>query len=157
FGPWNGTEFYVNAGTGFHSNDARGTTLSHDPQGNPVDRATPLVTAKGAEVGLRTVVLPHLQSTVALWTLRLASEVVVTGDAGTTEAGRPSERHGVEWANYFTPRRWLIVDGDLSWSHGRFTTFDPIGNYIPGSVQTVASVGVTIDSVRNVFGSVRLR
>ena len=24
FGPWNGTEVYVNAGTGFHSNDARG-------------------------------------------------------------------------------------------------------------------------------------
>ena len=27
FGPWKGTEFYLNGGTGFHSNDARGTTI----------------------------------------------------------------------------------------------------------------------------------
>ena len=26
-GPWGGTEVYVNAGTGFHSNNARGTTI----------------------------------------------------------------------------------------------------------------------------------
>ena len=28
FGPWAKTEFYVNAGSGFHSNDARGTTIT---------------------------------------------------------------------------------------------------------------------------------
>ena len=31
FGPWAGTEWYVNAGTGFHSNDARGTIITVDP------------------------------------------------------------------------------------------------------------------------------
>ncbi|MCU0751261.1 MAG: TonB-dependent receptor [Akkermansiaceae bacterium] len=31
FGPWADTEFYANAGMGFHSNDARGTTISIDP------------------------------------------------------------------------------------------------------------------------------
>jgi outer membrane cobalamin receptor len=30
-GPWNDTEFFVNYGRGFHSNDARGTTISVDP------------------------------------------------------------------------------------------------------------------------------
>ena len=55
------TEFYVNAGTGFHSNSALGTTIIRDRDGDPVDRVTPLVRAKGAEVGVRTVAIPHLQ------------------------------------------------------------------------------------------------
>ena len=48
-GPWKETEFYFNAGEGFHSNDARGTTAIQDPDGNPIERVTPLVRAKGAE------------------------------------------------------------------------------------------------------------
>ena len=68
--------------------------------------------------GLRTVRLKGLQSTVALWTLGLESELLFVGDAGTTEAGRPSRRYGVEWANYYTPQPWLIVDGDVSVSRG---------------------------------------
>ena len=157
-GPFNGTELYVNGGLGFHSNDARGTTITRDPStGAPVEPVTPLVRARGAEVGVRTVAVRHLQSSVTLWALSLASELVFVGDAGTTEASRPSRRYGVEFANYFTPRPWLIVDGDVSWSRAHFTAGDPVGDHIPGSVETVLSGGVTIDSVRNVFGSVRLR
>jgi outer membrane receptor protein involved in Fe transport len=49
-GPWKGTEFYVNAGEGFHSNDARGTTSTLDADGHAIATVTPLVKAKGAEV-----------------------------------------------------------------------------------------------------------
>lgn len=100
-GPWAGTEFYANAGMGFHSNDARGATISVDPlTGEPADRVTPLVRAKGAEVGIRTVRLRGFQSTAALWYLGIDSELLFVGDAGTTEAGRPSRRFGIEWTNY---------------------------------------------------------
>ncbi len=98
FGPWAGTEFYANAGMGFHSNDARGAVISVDPlTGEPADRVTPLVRARGAEVGVRTVRVRGLQSTVSLWYLGIDSELLFVGDAGTTEAGRPSRRVGVEW------------------------------------------------------------
>jgi len=157
-GPFKGTEFYVNAGMGFHSNDARGTTITRDPvTGEAVDPVTPLVRAKGAEAGVRTVAVPHLQTTFTLWTLSLASELVFAGDAGTTEASRPSHRYGIEFANYYSPRRWLIFDGDVSWSSAHFTDFDPVGDDIPGSVETVVSAGVTVDSLRNFIGSARLR
>jgi hypothetical protein len=59
-GPWKGTEFYVNAGTGFHSNDARGTTIVHDPDGNPVDRVTPLVRAPPSEHAVHLETSPRL-------------------------------------------------------------------------------------------------
>jgi outer membrane receptor protein involved in Fe transport len=157
-GPFDGTEIYANAGLGFHSNDARGATITRDPStGEPADRVTPLVRATGAEVGVRTVAIPHLQSSVALWSLALASELVFVGDAGTTEAGRPSHRYGVEIANYYSPRAWLTVDGDLTWSSSHFTDDDPIGSHIPGAVRAVVSGGVSVDDVRKVFGSVRLR
>src|SRR5207302_8649097 len=116
-GPFRGTEFYANAGDGFHSNDARGAAITVDPStGAHADRVTPLVRAGGAEVGVRTVAVPHLQTTVALWTLGVASELVFAGDAGTTTAGRPSRRSGIEWTNYYSPKPWLTIDGDLSLS-----------------------------------------
>ena len=157
-GPFNGTEFYVNGGFGFHSNDARGTTITRDPStGEPVDPVTPLVRAKGAEVGARTVAAPHLQTSVTLWTLSLDSELVFSGDAGTTEASRPSHRYGIELANYYTPWPWLIFDADVAWSSAHFTESDPVGDYIPGSVATVVAAGMTVDNVHNVFGGVRWR
>jgi hypothetical protein len=147
-GPWNGTEVYANAGYGFHSNDAR-TVMGDDN--------TPLVRARGAEVGVRTVRIPHVQSTVALWHLALDSELVFVGDAGSTEASRPSRRAGIEWATYASPRRWLSFDGDVAISRATFTDLDPAGDRIPGSVQSVISFGVSIHDVRRISGSVRLR
>ena len=157
-GPLRGTEIYANAGTGFHSNDARGTTIARDPSsGASVDPATPLVRANGAEVGARTVAIPHLQSSLAIWSLSIDSELLFAGDAGTTEAGRPSHRYGVEWANYYRPRPWLVLDGDLSLSRSRFTDGDPADAAIPGSVQSVVSLGGTLDGIGGAFGSLRLR
>ena len=157
-GPWNGTEFYVNAGLGFHSNDARGATITIDPAtGELADRVTPLARAKGAEVGIRSVRIPRLQTSLSLWTLSLDSELIFIGDAGTTEAGRPSHRYGLEWANYYSPRPWLTFDADFSLSRAQFTDDDPAGDYVPGAVATVVSGGATVDSLRNVFGSLRWR
>ena len=52
FGPWAKTEYLLNAGYGFHSNDARGVAIRIDPRtAEPVDSATPLVRSKGAEIG----------------------------------------------------------------------------------------------------------
>ena len=157
-GPWKGTEFYVNAGTGFHSNSALGTTLTRDGEGNAVDPVTPLVRAKGAEVGVRSVVIPHLQTTVSLWMLRLGSELVYNGDVGATEPGPGSRRHGVEIASYYSPTKWLTFDGDLSLSQARFSDVAPgAGDYVPEAVGTVVSAGASVDGYKRTFGSIRLR
>jgi hypothetical protein len=158
FGPWGGTEFYANAGMGYHSNDARGAVIAVDPSsGEPADRVTPLVRSKGAEVGFRTVRIPGLQSTVSLWYLGLDSELLFVGDAGTTEAGRPSRRVGVEWTNYARLRSWLTADFDLSFSRARFTDDDPAGDRIPGALDRVIAAGLTVEPQRRVFGSIRVR
>lgn len=156
-GPWKAMEFYGNAGTGFHSNSALGTTVTRDVKGNPVDPVTPLVRAKGAEVGFRTVAIPHLQSTVSVWMLRLGSELVYNADIGATEPGPASARRGVEFANYYSPKPWLVFDGDISLSRARFSEFDPAGPYVPEAVKTVVSAGASIDGYRKFYGSLRWR
>jgi hypothetical protein len=158
-GPWSETELFVNVGKGFHSNDARGTTIRVDPNDGvtPVERVDPLVAAWGADVGVRTAVLPNLQLTASLWTLQLDSELLFVGDAGSTEPSRESERRGIEAGAIWNPVSWLILDADLAWSRSRFTELDPAGDRIPGAVENVASVGLAIDHPGGWFGGARLR
>ncbi|WP_457442203.1 TonB-dependent receptor [Roseateles sp. P5_E4] len=144
-GPWAKTEFFFNAGRGFHSNDARGTTATIDPKtGDAVDKVPGLVAARGLELGARTEWVPGLQSSVAIWKLDFDSELVYVGDAGATEATRPSKRHGLEWNNRYVPVPWLLIDADLAWTRARFADFDPAGNRIPNAVDKVGSIAVTL-------------
>lgn len=157
-GPWAQTEFFVNYGEGFHSNDARGTTQHVTAKdGEPTDPVSPLVKSRGSEIGMRSEWIPGLQSSLSVWQLKLDSELLFVGDAGDTEATRGSKRYGVEWSNHYKASDWLLVDLDLSASHARFTEDDPAGNYIPGSVDKVASFGVTLTDLGPWFAEFQLR
>ncbi|MFK3736344.1 TonB-dependent receptor [Massilia sp. TN1-12] len=158
FGPWDRTEFFANYGEGFHSNDARGTTARLSPRERvPVDPVTPLVKTRGAEIGARSEIVPGLQSSAALWTLRSASELVFSGDAGDTAPSRASKRSGIEWNNHVVANRWLLLDLDLAWSRARYTQFDPAGDRVPGSVEKVASFGATVNDVGPWSGAFQMR
>lgn len=159
FEPWKRTELYLNYGHGFHSNDARGSTITVDPGNTSVklDRVKPLVRTKGYEVGVRSEIVSGWQSSIALWQLEAASELLFVGDAGTTEPSRPSRRYGLEWTNLYTPTDWLAFDVDLSLSHSRFRDSAPEGNFIPGAVTTTANLGVTLDHLGPWSAALRLR
>lgn len=159
FGPWAQTEFYINGGLGYHSNDARGVLTNVDPgSGERVPNAKPLVRTKGAEVGIRTSAIEGLQSSLTFWMLDIDSELLFVGDAGTTEPSRPSRRYGVEFANFYNVNKWLTLDADFAWSHTRFRDDAPEGNYIPGSLETVVAAGISVHDIwGGFFGSLRVR
>ncbi|MGH7724553.1 MAG: TonB-dependent receptor [Candidatus Eiseniibacteriota bacterium] len=160
FGPWDRTAYFLNLGLGFHSNDARGTVTTVDPKsGEPVAPVDPLVRTRGAEVGVRTAIVPGLSTSLSLWALGIDSELLFVGDAGTTEATRPSRRMGLEWSAVWTPAaaRGLALDAELALSDARFTDDDPAGDRIPGAVGTVIAAGAAYESAGPLFGSLRLR
>jgi len=153
YGPWASTELYANYGHGFHSNDARGTVATVDPKTlDAVDRTPGLVRSRGVEFGLRTEAIPKMQMSLAVYRLDFDSELTYIGDAGNTEAGDPSRRYGIEFSNYYRPYKWLSVDFDAAWARAR-----SLGNRIPGAIEGVAQLGVTVDRSGPWSGSLRLR
>lgn len=162
FGPWRQTEYFINAGSGFHSNDARGVTASVTAKSmEPTEGSPALVRSRGFELGTRTELLPGLQTSVALWQLNLDSELVFVGDAGETEASGSSKRHGVELNNHYRVTPWLLVDADLAISRARFTENQGdapnAGRHVPGSVDRVISMGATLTDFGPWSGQLQLR
>jgi outer membrane receptor protein involved in Fe transport len=151
-------EAFASAGRGFHSNDARGTTTRIDPRsGEPVVPVRPLVPTVGSELGLRWIPSPAFAASLAAWQLRIGSELVFVGDAGTTEPSRESRRQGIEVSARWLPAPWLALDADLSGSRARFVDDDPAGPFVPGSVARVAAFAVTVQQAGRWSGGLRLR
>jgi outer membrane cobalamin receptor len=149
-GPWDKTEYFFQAGYGFHSNDVRGATLASGPLRG-------LVPARGAEVGIRTLAVKDLQSTLSLWYLRTQQELVFIGDAGTVEPSDSSDRYGVEWANYWTPYAWLSFDLDVAASQALYSDLPTGARSVEGAIDTVVAAGVTIRNQSGWSGALRLR
>jgi hypothetical protein len=155
FGPWKETEIYANAGMGFHSNDARGVTITEDPVSNlPTDSVDPLVRTYGFELGARTEAFSNIVSTLALFYLHSDSELLYVGDAGTSEAGPATERFGIEWSTYWRPTDWWMIDNELTLSEGRLLDVGP-DDEIPGSVPLTANTGITFGRGEGFYGSFR--
>jgi outer membrane receptor protein involved in Fe transport len=180
FGPWDKTEFYLQGGYDFHSNDGRGATQTEEPisadnpyPNTPSTKISPLIETRGAEVGVRTLLVPRLQSTLSLWCLHSDSELQQDGDTGTTVAShQSSDRFGVEWANYYSLAKHLSLDLDAADSIARFTSPDPAdaapvspgstllgpgGEDVPEAVRLVVSSGITLHDWHGFSASLRLR
>ncbi|MFO1160231.1 MAG: TonB-dependent receptor [Reyranellaceae bacterium] len=159
FGPFDKTEFYVNAGFGYHSNDARGAVIAVNPSDptQPLATVPLLVRSKGAEVGVRTQAFKGFDMSLALFALDFDSELLFVGDAGTTEASRPSRRIGFEWTNTYRPRPWASFDLDFAYTQARFSDYSSEGNFIPGAPTYVLSTGFALGSDTGWFGAMRVR
>jgi len=158
-GPWAQTEIYANAGTGFHSNDARGTTIRIDPADGvtPVDRVTPLARSRGIEAGVRTHAVRGLVSSLAVWALELDSELVFVGDAGGTEPAGRTRRYGVEWANFWRVASWVSLDADVALTRSRYRDDTGAGRHIANAISTVVTAGASLGRGEGWFGGARLR
>jgi outer membrane receptor for monomeric catechols len=112
-GPWFNTEFFVNYGTGFHSNDARSTVTGG---------SSPLARAQGVEVGLRSKPWgpDRMELMATFWGLDLKSELVFVGDAGTTEARGATRRYGVEVGARGQVYGPFYFNGSFTWTHAEF-------------------------------------
>jgi hypothetical protein len=169
FGPWDKTEYFVNAGAGLHSNDARGAIDRFDPTSADPHNASnyacgaagnqlcapqtvfgvaPLVSSRGFELGMRSDIIPGLQESLSLWWLHSDSELVYVADSdiGSTVPNGAARRVGLEWNNHYVCSRKLLLDLDLSWVRARYddaNANDSPGNFIPNAVPKVFTFGAT--------------
>ena len=152
------TEWYASAGKGFHSNDARGVTQQFDPvTEEAASSVDPLVSSSGAELGVKTQWQQRWNLAAALWYLELNSELLFVGDAGTTEATRPSERWGLELNNFWMIDEVWSLEADIAWTDARFSDDAAEGRHIPGALETVASATLSAQTPAGWFGALRVR
>ena len=175
-GPWAKTRWFLNAGEGYHSNDARGVTRSgENPDIRPV---TPLTRAIGAEMGVKTLAIPNLDSSIDVFLLKLRSELVFDGDAGVTEQSGATTRTGIELREQYKINSWLSTELNSAFTRARFDRDSPgddlgcgdaasshpctspisiAGRYVPNSPTSVVEAALTAHRPSGWFGSLRLR
>jgi hypothetical protein len=142
---WRNTEFFLNFGMGFHSNDARDAV---QPGG------TALVRSTGGELGVRTNLWEKLDLAAALWILDLDSELVFVGDEGTTEASGPTQRWGIDFETRYQIFPWLFADFDLTYADPRFRV---TGKAIPLAPILLMSGGLTANLTDGFSAALRLK
>jgi len=129
-----------------------------DPNsGAPASKVTPLVRSRGAEIGGRLFAGERVNATLALWTLSLDSELLFTGDGGSTEPSRPTRRRGIEATLNWFPTEQISADLEASYSKARFSDPDPAGRDVPGAIPLVLSADVVARSAGGWLASARLR
>ena len=176
FGPWNTTTLFIDAGDGYHSNDARGVTRSgQNPDVSPV---TPLTRATGAEIGVATHPTSEWETSLDVFLLKLNSELVFNGDAGVTAPSGATTRAGIEWTNAYHINPWLSAElnaaftkarfdqnsepddlgcGDAAPSHPCVAPISIVGKYVPNSPTNVVDAALTAHRESGLFGSLRAR
>lgn len=129
-------DLFANAGSGFHSNDARGSVASRG------DGA--LARGLGAEAGLRTTIVPHARLAADVWYLHLDSELVWNGDSGGTSPSGPTRRYGVDIEAEYSPLPWLRLDGNLSLAHAALVHNAGNGSGLALAPRIMGQGGVTL-------------
>lgn len=107
--------------------------------GEAVSSVDPLVSSHGAELGVKTQWQQRWNLAAALWYLELDSELLLVGDAGTTEATRPSERWGLELNNFWMIDEVWSLEADIARTDARFNDDAVTGRHSPGALETLAS------------------
>ena len=178
-GPFAQTEFFVGAGMGYHSNDARAATVTQVP-GDPTtpESATPfIVRSRGRRsrgtnqdrTGSRQLGQPFLHTS--------GFGAVLRRRHGRYNGWAAQPAHGVEITNNYQPASWVRVDANLALTRARFLGYDTTqaalyqslagypqaqignapGNYIYNSPWMIASASITLGEKTGVFSTLRWR
>lgn len=118
-GPWVSTEFFLNYGEGFHSNDARSAVAQ---------AASPMARSRSYELGVRSKPWGPggLELIATAWQLDLQAELVFVGDEGTTDIRGASRRRGIEFAARGQIAGPLYMNGSVTYTKAEFRNGEAI-------------------------------
>ena len=135
--PTTGWDLYLDAGGGFHSNDARAVVAQNGVGALP--------RAWGAEVGTRLTLLDRrLDLAAAFWFIHLQSETVFVADEGTTEPSDPTDRYGLDLEVRFRILPWMWADADLTLAHSAYTRDQGNGSAVPLAPTFIGQAGLSV-------------
>ncbi|MBN2639156.1 MAG: TonB-dependent receptor [Bacteroidales bacterium] len=161
-------DLYFNAGTGFHTNDARNVIFTKKakeieqvllregktPQEinqwliqhnfDPEQQFTgSMPRAYGAETGFRLHLFRRLNFGAGIWFMYLDKEFVYVGDGGYSELSNPTRRLGLDMEAHLNISRHIWADGNMTLSKGRIVGLPEGENFIPLAPQFTFTAGIT--------------
>ncbi len=128
-------DVFADYGRGFHSNDARGVVRRVNP-------ATLMTPSTGYEVGVRVTPYKDLVFNAAGFLMDLDSELVWSGDAGTTEAAGRTRRYGLEIGGRYHFKNWLFADADATFTHAEFRVNAGNGQAVALAPRVTVTAGI---------------
>ncbi len=162
-------DIYFNAGTGFHTNDARNVIFTKKAKEveqvmtrkglsekeiskwlikhnfNPQQQFTgTMPRAYGAETGFRAELFKRFNLGMSVWYMYLDKEFVYVGDGGYSELSNPTQRLGLDCEGRLKITRWLWADADMTISQGRINSLPKGSNYIPLAPNFTLTGGITM-------------
>jgi hypothetical protein len=142
-------QFYLSLGKGFHSNDARSVVAV---KGN-----LSLPAAYSADLGTVFKPVSNLIINAAFWYISLEQENVYGGDGGSIEFSGKTKRVGFDFSARYQPLRYLFLDLDLNYAHGRSVDGPKGQNYIPLAPVWTSTGGISYSRQTGFNGSLRYR
>lgn len=146
--------FFANAGSGYHSNDARSTVQQKGEHQLP--------RSVGSEAGSLIHLGNNTVISAAVWWLDLSNELVYVGDDGTTENKGASRRTGIDLSVRLGLTKWLFIDADVNVSKNVFidTLFGTqltTDYYIPLAPTATSTGGLTVKLKKGFEAGLRYR
>lgn len=142
-------QWYLKTGLGFHSNDMR---VVIQQQGRNI-----MPMSAGADLGAIWKPLHNLFIQPAIWYTYLQQEFVYVGDEAVVEPSGKTRRLGVDLTVRYQPVRWLYLDADINYAHGRFIDEPKGTNYIPLAPVLTSTGGAAVQFGKGFSANMRYR
>ncbi len=145
----NNGRIYFNYGSGFHTNHTRVVVAKN---GDGV-----LPKANSYDLGIAVKPVSKLLLSAAAWRLDLQQEFVYVGDEAVVERSGATRRMGIDLSARYKVLKWLYVDYDFNYTHGR-SIEEPRGqDFIPLAPVITSIGGVSAKFSNGLSASVRYR
>ncbi len=144
-------QFYVKAGKGFHSNDARIVIAN---QGYAI-----LPAALGTDLGINWKPLPRLFINTALWYLYLRQEFTYGADLGdvSVSPGGRTQREGIDLSARYQLMDWLYVHLNVDLARPRDLDAVKGQNYLPLAPTFTSTGGLGFRFSNGINGGISYR
>lgn len=143
------TQFYLNLGKGFHSNDTRVCVITNGKQVLPA--------AYSADLGTILKPTKNILLQAAIWYLWLDQEFVYSGDGAYVEPSGKTKRVGFDFSARYEPVKSVYIDVDINYAHGRFAEELKGQDFIPLAPVWSSTGGFTYKTKIGFNGSLRYR
>jgi len=144
-----GLQFYLGAGTGFHSNDTRVVIAQEAKEILPM--------AYSGDLGMIWKPLDRMVVNLAAWNLYLEQEFVYVGDEGVVEASGRSLRKGVDLSMRYEPIDKLFWTLDANYTHAQAIDEEKDMNRIPLAPDLTMVTALSWVSDKGWYGGLNLR